>query len=230
MVGGVLFTRGDIGREPARTDEALVGRLENVVVLSDEGCAVVVTEDVLAETLSREGSREGAAIFVDGQLPGGCGEKEREEKQCVRDEWDQRGRAGPVSFQERNPRPCGTGRTRARRGDFCGRNSPTVPSSRPGRDVLSRLISSALRRRALIYVRIADRLIRRHATAARAHALCPDRILSASDGVAKNVVQRRLCEAAVSVYTKASVLTPEEAAETVLRGAVEAEKTLQLAP
>lgn len=65
MVGGILFTHGDIGRELLRTAESIIGGQENVVALSNEGCSATLMEDVLSETLSEECFRDGAVIFVD---------------------------------------------------------------------------------------------------------------------------------------------------------------------
>ncbi|UCE17990.1 MAG: hypothetical protein JSV84_14150 [Gemmatimonadota bacterium] len=65
MIGGILFTHGKIGQELLRTAEGIIGRQENVVALSNEGCSGAAMEDVLGEALSREGFRDGTVIFVD---------------------------------------------------------------------------------------------------------------------------------------------------------------------
>ena len=65
MVGGILFTHGNIGQELLRTVEGIIGRQEGVVALSNEGCSGTGMEDVLADSLSKEIFRDGAVIFVD---------------------------------------------------------------------------------------------------------------------------------------------------------------------
>lgn len=65
MIGGILFTHGDYGRELLRTAESIIGDQDNIVALSNEGCSASLMEDTLAETLSKEDFRDGAVIFVD---------------------------------------------------------------------------------------------------------------------------------------------------------------------
>lgn len=65
MIGGILFTHGDIGKELLRTAESIIGGQENVVALSNEGCSATLMEHALSETLSKESFRDGAVIFVD---------------------------------------------------------------------------------------------------------------------------------------------------------------------
>jgi PTS system mannose-specific IIA component len=65
MIGGILFTHGNIGQELLRTAEGIIGKQENVIALSNEGCSGAAMEDVLNEALSKEGFGDGAVIFVD---------------------------------------------------------------------------------------------------------------------------------------------------------------------
>lgn len=65
MVSCILFTHGDVGRELLRTAEAIIGKQENVVALSNEGCSRAVMENVLVETLSKDRFRDGTVIFID---------------------------------------------------------------------------------------------------------------------------------------------------------------------
>jgi mannose/fructose-specific phosphotransferase system component IIA len=65
MVGGILFTHGDIGRELLRTAESILGGQRNVVALSNEGFSASLMEDALSETLKKEGFQEDVVIFVD---------------------------------------------------------------------------------------------------------------------------------------------------------------------
>ena len=65
MVGGILFTHGNIGRELLHTAEGIIGSQKDIVALSNEGCSGAAMEDILNEALSKEGFQDGAVIFVD---------------------------------------------------------------------------------------------------------------------------------------------------------------------
>ena len=65
MIGGILFTHGDIGKELLRTAESIIGGQKNVVALSNEDCSATLMEHALSETLSKEDFCHGAVIFVD---------------------------------------------------------------------------------------------------------------------------------------------------------------------
>lgn len=65
MIGGILFTHGHVGQELLRTAEGIIGKQENVMALSNEGCSGEAMEDVLDKALSKEIFHDGAVIFVD---------------------------------------------------------------------------------------------------------------------------------------------------------------------
>jgi PTS system mannose-specific IIA component len=65
MIGGILFTHGDIGKELLRTTEIILGSQERIVALSNEGCSATLMEEALSKTVSGEGFQDGVVIFVD---------------------------------------------------------------------------------------------------------------------------------------------------------------------
>lgn len=65
MVSGILFTHGNIGQALLHTAEGIIGKQENIEVLSNEGCSGTAMEDALNEILLKENFQDGTVVFVD---------------------------------------------------------------------------------------------------------------------------------------------------------------------
>lgn len=65
MIGGILFTHGDIGKELLRTAEIIIGNQEHIVALTNDGCSATLMENALNDALSDGNFQDGVIIFVD---------------------------------------------------------------------------------------------------------------------------------------------------------------------